>query len=72
VEWPRDEERGSSTCVWHGVLCIHPEAVSKEIRHKCVYDRMIGYRYDKDRYQAYIRLKKTVHSYDVYFKQERA
>jgi len=28
VEWSRDEELGSSICIWHGVLCIHPKLVS--------------------------------------------
>lgn len=34
VEWSCDEELGSPTCVWHGVLCIHPTAVSEEIRQQ--------------------------------------
>ena len=42
VEWPCDEECGSSTRVWHRVLCTHPKQFSEEIRQKCVFDRMIG------------------------------
>jgi len=72
MEWPRDEEREPSTCVWHGVLSKYPKAVSKEIRHKMVFDRIIGYRNDKHRYQVYVpHLKTTVHSHNVYFKPER-
>lgn len=51
---------------WHGVLYIHPKAVSE------VFGRMIGYLNDKYGYQVYVpSLKKTVHSHDVYFKSER-
>jgi hypothetical protein len=35
VEWSSDEELGS-TRVRHGVLCIHPKAVSEEIQQECV------------------------------------
>ena len=70
VEWSRDEEPGSSTCVWHSVMYTSQSNSGRNSTR--MFGRMVGYLNDKDGYQVYVpSLNKIVHSHYVYFKPER-
>ena len=72
MEWSRDKELRSPTCVWHGVFFIYTNQFPKKFYNKGVFGRMISYLNDKDWYQVYVpSVNKTVLSHDVCFKPER-